>query len=250
MHQKILSAVAIITLAGPAAAADLPARYRPVPAVAPVATYDWTGIYLGGHGGYGRGSAQWSEIAGLSTAVQDDTVTGQGPSHRPRGAIAGGHVGLQYQWDAFVFGLEFSGAWTNLQDSSCCLFGALDDHYTTTIHSLYQFVGRLGFAFGAWHTYIKGGYAGGRVGIKLADPVTSGAEKQWTDGFVAGGGLEFALTPYVILGADYSYIRLNTLDHTLPLIGDGTVAYDVKIPGIHAIVGRASYKFGGMLGAP
>ena len=248
MHKKILFAIAAIALAGPATAADLPARspYRPVPAVAPVAAYGWTGIYIGGHGGYGWGSATWSEIQALDTASEDDTLSGQGPSHRPRGFIAGGHLGLQYQYGAFVFGLELSGAWADLKGTSCCQFGTFDDNYTTTIHSIYQFVGRFGFASAFWHAYLKGGYAGGRVGIDLVDHVgfpTSGGDKQWTDGFVLGGGLEYALTPFLILGVDYSFIRLNNRDHTLNLINDGSVTYNVAVPDIHAIVGRVSYKF-------
>jgi opacity protein-like surface antigen len=84
------------------------------------------------------------------------------------------------------------------------------------------------------------------VGIELVDHIgvpTSGSDKQWTDGFVLGGGLEYALAPYLILGVDYSYIHLNDRDHTLNLIGDGSVTYSVAVPTIHAVVGRVSYKF-------
>ena len=246
--KQLLFAVVGIAFVGQATAADLPVRspYRPVPAVAPVAAYNWTGIYLGGHGGYGWGRAKWSDVQALDTAFEDDTLSGEGPDHKPKGAIAGGQLGFQYQWGAFVFGIELSGAWANLRDKSCCEFGALDDNYTTTIHSIYQAVGRLGVAAGPWHGYIKGGYAGGRVGIDLVDHVgvpTNGSDKQWTDGFVLGGGLEYALTPFLILGVDYSYIHLNNRDHTLNLINDGSVTYSVAVPEIHAVVGRVSYKF-------
>ena len=100
--RELLFAVVGIAFAGQATAADLPARspYRPVPAVVPVAAYDWTGIYFGGHGGYGWGSAKWSDVQALDTASEDDTLSGEGPSHRPKGAIAGGQLGFQYQWGA------------------------------------------------------------------------------------------------------------------------------------------------------
>ena len=45
-----LAATALgIALGGPALAADLPVK-------APMAVYDWTGLYVGGHFGYGGGS--------------------------------------------------------------------------------------------------------------------------------------------------------------------------------------------------
>jgi outer membrane immunogenic protein len=234
-----------------AMAADLrtPVRVTSPPIVS---EYDWTGIYLGGHGGYGWGNVSWGDIQALDTAAEDDTLDGEGPRHRPRGAIAGGHVGAQYQWGALVMGLEVSGAFAWMRATSCCQFGALDDVYTTRIESIFQAVGRMGFAAGLWHGYIKGGYAGARVGIEIVDSVgtpTRGADKQWRDGFSVGGGLEFAITPNWIAGMDYSYINLSNQDQTISLIGDGSVTYGVAVPTIHAVVGRLTYKVGAPLAA-
>lgn len=245
--KQFLLAIATVCIAGHASAADLPARipYPPAPAPVVVEEYNWSGVYFGGHGGYGWGRAKWRDVQALDTALADDTLDGEGPSHKLKGPVVGGHLGLQYQWGPAVFGFEFSGAWASLRATSCCEFGALDDNYATTIHSIYQAVGRLGLAGGPWHGYIKGGYAGARVGIELVDRVwpTNGRSKQLTDGFVVGGGLEYAATSYLILGVDYSFIRLNDRDHTLNLIGDGSVTYNVAVPAIHAVLGRASFKF-------
>lgn len=249
MKSLLLTVGAAVWASSQAIAADLPAR---VPVRAPVASYDWSGIYLGGHGGYGSGRIQWGDVQALDTAAEDDTLDGEGPSHRVRGAIAGGHFGAQYHWGAVVMGLEFSGAWAGLTATSCCQFGALDDVYTSRVESIFQVVGRLGIAVGMGHGYVKGGYAGARVGIELVDSIgtpTRGSDKQWHDGFVVGGGLEFAVTPNWIVGVDYSYIHLNNRDRTLNLIGDGSVTYAVDIPAIHAIVGRLSYKIGGPVSA-
>src|SRR5262249_29699110 len=153
--------LAVAAVAIPAAAADLPSRAaRVAPLTAPPPAYDWSGVYLGGHGGYGWGRVNWSELEALDTAVEDDTLNGQGPCYRVKGQIAGGRLGLQYHWGAVVAGLEFSGAWANLTAPSCCQYGLADDTYTSTVHSIYQVVGRLGLAGGQWHGYVKGGYAG------------------------------------------------------------------------------------------
>jgi outer membrane immunogenic protein len=207
---------------------------------------DWSGVYFGAHGGYGWGRMRWSENQALDTAFADDTFAGEGPNHGLKGAVAGGHLGIQYQWGWLVYGIEFAGAWANLQGKSCCEFGARDDTYTSSVQSIYQAVGRLGFASGPWHGYVKGGYAGGRVGIELVDNSglpTSGRDRQWINGFTVGGGLEWAVTPYVILGVDYSYIQFSERDYTLSLIGDGSVTYRVAGPSVQVVVGRVSYKF-------
>ena len=67
-------------------------------------TVNWTGFYIGGHGGY-----QWSsidlgfehELPGLGTGVSLDTDGGMG----------GVHGGVQQQFGNWVLGVELSGDW-------------------------------------------------------------------------------------------------------------------------------------------
>src|SRR5882724_3107431 len=53
MKKTILGAALLAALAGPALAADMPARpYAKAPAyTAPAVVYNWTGFYIGGHVG-------------------------------------------------------------------------------------------------------------------------------------------------------------------------------------------------------
>ena len=51
-----VSAVVVYLTAEPAKAVEAPSRI-PRSASADVPTYDWSGFYLGGHFGYGRGRA-------------------------------------------------------------------------------------------------------------------------------------------------------------------------------------------------
>jgi outer membrane immunogenic protein len=55
---------AIVLASGSAAAADLPPRYQPMVARAPVyaPVYNWTGFYLGINGGGGWGRSQWDGV--------------------------------------------------------------------------------------------------------------------------------------------------------------------------------------------
>ena len=54
----VISTVALVALARSAAAADLPVKAPPPPAI--LAAYDWNGFYAGGHIGYAWGASEWS----------------------------------------------------------------------------------------------------------------------------------------------------------------------------------------------
>src|SRR3984893_12650504 len=83
--KKTLLAAALVTLAAPAFAADYrrPPEYADPLVAAPL--FNWSGFYIGGHGGYGWG-------------------TGAGGS--PPGFVGGGQLGFNYQIDRLVLGAE------------------------------------------------------------------------------------------------------------------------------------------------
>jgi opacity protein-like surface antigen len=69
--------------------------------VAPLNT-QWTGLYIGAHGGY---------TGGLFKYAQQSQTYG--------GALAGGHIGVNYQFvNRIVLGAQASGSWTNLKTGS------------------------------------------------------------------------------------------------------------------------------------
>ena len=60
MKKVLLSTVALIAFAAPAAAADLAARpYTKAPPPAIAAVYDWSGFYIGANGGWGSSRKCW-----------------------------------------------------------------------------------------------------------------------------------------------------------------------------------------------
>ena len=83
---------------GAVLAADLPVKARPL---AP-AYYDWSGVYIGVHAGYGGGMTDWND---------------QGFDFAPRGFLGGGQVGINKQIASLVFGLELDGSWANFNRS-------------------------------------------------------------------------------------------------------------------------------------
>ncbi len=67
MKRMLIAGVFVLTAAGQALAADMPAPYpapQPpasyYPTAAPVLNFNWSGIYVGANGGYGFGTSSWS----------------------------------------------------------------------------------------------------------------------------------------------------------------------------------------------
>jgi len=124
MMKKVLIASATLTAIGLAAPAVLAAErgiIAPAPAYAPVS--DWTGFYVGGHGGYGWGHDPYTDtevpINGGVPGVQvfniaPVTITGLDP----KGGVYGGHFGYNHQWANWVGGLEIDISGTDMKAST------------------------------------------------------------------------------------------------------------------------------------
>src|SRR6516162_1005459 len=123
MKKLFLATTTFVVLSAVSAgAADMYARpaYTPPPAPAPV--YTWTGMYWGANVGYGWGDARYDAalnasalgfIPGLAgTAVAGTAISS---SEKIDGAIGGVQTGYNYQFGAWVWGLEtdFQGSGQN-----------------------------------------------------------------------------------------------------------------------------------------
>jgi opacity protein-like surface antigen len=105
---------------------------------------------------------------------------------------------------------------------------------------------RLGYAANNWLFYGKVGGASGTVNLSaVSGPPGAGvtfsqSRQLWGSDF--GGGVEYALTRHIILGAEYT-----SLDHA-SFNGTASNASAVKVNGkddfeVQSVVGRLSYKF-------
>lgn len=145
---------------------------RPAPPI-------WTGLYLGGHLGGGRGEA------GLHGT--DGSVDIQG--------FAGGiHGGYNYQRGGTLFGLEADATWSGAGRET--KFG------TAVINVGAPWVssarGRLGLVQDNWLFFVTGGAGLGdhQVSVKGAGSALPARAGSKTDvGYVMGGGVETLLTP-------------------------------------------------------
>ena len=183
-----VAALGLLATSFSAQAADI-ARpiYRDVRPV--VSYYDWTGFYLGVNGGYGWGKSDW-----------DSPVV----SVKPKGWMAGGTAGFNYQVGAFVWGLEGDFDWADVSGSTAC--GAFSCETKNTWLATAR--GRLGYAFDRFLPYITGGGAFGRVRASSTDPAATGASDT-LNGWTVGGGLEYAFLGNWSAKIEYLYVDLS-----------------------------------------
>ena len=103
--KKLVTVVALgfATIATPAIGADLrPAMKAPV-AVAPPPIWNWTGFYIGIHGGYGWGDADYRfNSAGFFNALRETA-----PGRKSDGGLVVGHIGSNMQFGSLLWVLNF-----------------------------------------------------------------------------------------------------------------------------------------------
>jgi outer membrane immunogenic protein len=172
MKKILLSGVALVALLGAANAADVPVR-GPIYKAPPVAVFNWTGFYFGGHIGYG-----WVDVdpAGIS----------------PDGVFGGLQLGYNWQFNRnWVFGIETDIAATDFTSA----VGPTHVDYLGTVRA------RLGYTWDRTMLYATGGLAYGEAGI--------GGFHNTHIGYAIGAGLEWAFAPSWSAKVEYLFVDLG-----------------------------------------
>jgi outer membrane immunogenic protein len=219
---------------------------------APAPLANWTGFYIGIHGGYGWGEADYrfNDALGLF-----NTTVGQRYKQEVDGGLVGGHIGYNMQFGSIVAGIELSGFASDIGSTVASPFFPVTDTFTHEIDWVVAITPRIGFSFGPALLYVKGGGAIAEIRNRLQDNLTLGGvfveSKETSPGYTVGAGLEYAVTPNWIFGVEGNYYRFEHLNVTqgLRLVGSGA---PVGIPGTNhevetdfwTVTGRISYKFG------
>ena len=242
MSNRLVSSVAAaaLTVAGAfaAQAADLPTRKEaPAPVFVPP-PFTWTGFYIGGNigGDWESGSRSINFFSGAT----DSWLGAYFPNtlgSSDGGWLVGGQAGYNYQWGAWVFGVETDFDWTSLNRTfnfvSAPFAGAgipgflLND----TIYANGKFDvnwlgttrGRIGFVVTPDNRlmfYGTGGvaYAGGSSHFNIYDATNgffwSGNPSSSRTGWTLGAGAEYAWTNNITFKAEYLYVDLGSRNFT------------------------------------
>lgn len=222
-------AFSAVLLAAPlsiASAADMPMKAPPA-APAPVAS--WAGFYIGGDLGasWGGATQSFSQNEGFPAGAAPGYDPASFGKSTSRGLSGSFHAGYNYQWSNWVAGLEgdftlLSGSTfrqTNLTQGGVLVPGPGCPAIVGTCNTLQMrddaqwltdIRGRLGYAFNNTMIYATGGAAWmrqNREGYLLPSFVNTSSiatsSIAITEGWVAGGGLEYMASQHWIVRAEY-----------------------------------------------
>lgn len=190
---------------------------------------NWTGIYAGVHAGHG-----WSDLDLRSNDGFDSQVLFPGAAGIDAdGYLLGGHAGAQYQVGNVVFGIEADVSKTNGDNDA---FFATQDYINSdggngtswsdsiAIDRMYSLRGRIGYAIGRTMIYGTGGvaWADAEATHRVADgpnaPHAVVRDSRTFNGYVVGGGIEYAPSSNVSIRLEYLYTDM----------GRETFAFDVS----------------------
>ena len=227
MKKFLLGTVALVALGAtvPALAADLGARpaYTKAPVyAAPI--YNWTGFYIGGHGG--------GAFAG------DNSLAGT--DGRFLGGLQGG---FDYQFaPSWVLGIEAQYSWLSSNNNGRLFPGGV--LVTSNNDQLGSVTGRLGYTWGPALLYAKGGYAwkdGNNLNVTTnGAPVGFSTNGNHRDGYTVGGGLEYMFAPSWSAKVEYQYYNFGSTTFTAgPPVIVGTSFRDDE----HTIKAGLNYRF-------
>ena len=204
-------ALALVGSVGVAQAGDGYGEARP---------FSWTGFYIGAHGGVATGDTSGrTDFGGGGFPVNSD--------YDMSGGTWGGHIGYNYQSGRTVIGIE--GTWSSLDlqgDTNCLATAGVSINCRRSTDWLATVVGRLGIAMDRAMVYGLAGVAWGEVdtnseGTFLIFPLTATGSATHV-GWVAGVGLEYAVTQNILARVEYNHVDLGSERLDLDLAFGGT----------------------------
>src|SRR3954469_3478330 len=201
------AALGALAFGAPAIAADLKLPVK-APYLQPV--FDWTGFYIGGHTGYGRGS---------STAVLADPAVIAADS-RFSGVIGGVQAG--YNWrlpSGLLLGVEADLTFPNYlpSNSIVALLGTARSEAVEKWDYFGTARGRIGYTSGPWLAYATGGLAW--AGERFINTPAIGSEEKHIGhrlGWAAGAGVEYGFAPHWSVRLEYLYSQFERANVRFP----------------------------------
>jgi outer membrane immunogenic protein len=212
MKRVFIAAAIAVAAVGSASAADLPMK---APDVGPVA-YNWSGCYLGIEGG-----GNWGKVSEINAGDPNGRFIGLPivVPFRISGVLAGGTAGCNYQVGTWVFGIEGDLSWTNTK-------GNANDIPPFTVTSqnpvsekwIDTMRGRVGVTWDRALFYATGGVASAGTEVTKCPIIGCINDSQTRTGWVAGGGVEYALWRSLSLKIEYLHADLGTGRYINPFV--------------------------------
>ena len=223
----------------------------------PIGSRNWTGFYVGAHGGGGWGRTDWQQADGVFNAVSDSLFAGTGEAG---GMIFGGQAGYNWQFGRWVTGIEGEASWSDVDSNAKCAVsevGVTSFNCHTRIDALGALTGRLGMTYGNLLIYSKAGAAFARETHDAVNPqIAFGSplnnrftadDTRW--GYTVGTGLEYAFSPAWSAKVEYDYANFGS--KTVPFTDQfGNVSNVSLWQDLHTVKAGVNYKIGADPAAP
>jgi len=262
--RKLFSAgVSLLALVGaqpsPTRAADIPLPTKAPPLSTP-SSYDWTGLYVGGHAGHAFGSSEWTSTqAGMPSAGGSfDLTNGYNPSSGAGSYFLGFQAGYDYLTASrWLFGVEADVSFPSFVGGT----NTVATLPTGTVSELERVefsgnvLGRVGyapsFAAGHWLFYATGGLAwsyeqftrtqlaGMPAGGTAVPRMVENAFLVPRVGSAVGAGVEVALASHWTAQLQYLFTDYGSTSVTFPA-GAQQLASDLTL---HQVRLGLNYRF-------
>jgi outer membrane immunogenic protein len=216
MKKLFLGSAALVALGLGAPAAF--AAERPVPAYAPPPppppAYTWNGCYVGASAGTSSGNSQHFRSSDGAPITESFDLSG---------FIGGGQLGCNWQWGAWVFGIEGDGSAVNKSGQGFELqpiprpntlwISETQERWFVTARA------RLGLTNFWWFgdktmVYVTGGGAWAKIDASewlTTNPIATGHQESNTrSGWTVGGGIEYALGYGWSVKSEFLYADFGT----------------------------------------
>lgn len=218
----------IIAAATVSAACAADALSEPV-----AANYDWSGFYAGLNGGGAWADKCWFSI---DQAADEGCVS-------PSGGLLGGQLGYNFQNGPFVFGVEATADWANLDETRQSLTSPVFLH--TDVRALYTLGLRVGYAMDNLLVY---GKAGGALADDSYEEIFNGISATTADevraGWLIGAGAEYGITRHISVGMEYNYSDFGSKTVRFEPTGAPFTAFDESIEQkIQTVTARLNWRF-------
>lgn len=230
-NRAILAAAAVLTMSLPAVGAD---KWQPAPSIQEEHAYEqrsrWDGFYLGLNGGYSFGDTR-------DASFDFNNMPGVAGAMDAEGWMGGGQIGYNAVFGRMLVGVEADIQGADINDTASNGFGTV----STDIDLFGTVRGRLGFVADRMLIYATAGYAWANVDVDLGVPGTTFTSSDTLNGYVVGGGIEYALSNNWSVKAEYNYVDLESVN----VVGfDGGDRFATHVdPDFHAVRLGLNYRF-------
>jgi outer membrane immunogenic protein len=242
------TALVALVAGGGTMAADLPVK-APVYEAPVISVYNWTGLYIGVHGGVDWFRKDWfapetpTNTGGCIVLGCNVSVGG----HTASSWLAGGQVGFNYQINRWVVGVEAQISATNLEGSNAqppFAIGIVITNHSKT-DSLETVAVRLGFTWDRFLVYAKGGGAWAQDQFSTSLGTAGQSRSETRGGGMVGVGIEYAFLENWSVKLEYDHLDLgNHRERLLPTVsGVLPFEYDIR-QRIDLVKVGINYRFG------